>query len=129
MPDVTQYEDELDAARDAVKALGGAKKVGTLFWPDKTTDNAARYLLDCLNNQRAERLTPSQVLMLMRMAREVGFHGLAEYFMAEAGYCRPVPTNPETEAAVLVHQMDAALDRIDGLARRMERLRGVKPEA
>ncbi|MCS4509157.1 hypothetical protein [Xylophilus ampelinus] len=125
MPDVTQYEDELDAARDAVKALGGAKKVGTLLWPDKTTDNAARYLLDCLNGQRAERLSPSQVLLLMRMARQVGFHGLAEYFMAEAGYSRPVPVNAEAESMVLAQQIDVTMDRLSLMVGRLERLRGV----
>lgn len=123
------YEDELEAIRDAVKALGGAKTVGQLYWPDKTVENAQRYLLDCLNPARAERLSPSQVLFLMRKARSVGFHGLAEYFMQEAGYNRPVPINPETEAAVLVHEMDTVLDRVSHLAERLERLRSMGPTA
>lgn len=49
MNDPLLYEDELDAAKDAVKALGGAKKVGPLIWPDKAPETAARHLLDCLN--------------------------------------------------------------------------------
>lgn len=129
MLDGTLYEDELDAARDAVKHLGGAKRVAPLLWPDKTVDNGSRYLNDCLNASRAERLTPSQVLLLMRMAREIGFHGLAEYFMREAGYSRPVPVNPETEATMLVQQMDVVLDRAELLALRLERIRGIKPAA
>jgi hypothetical protein len=123
MHDGTPYEDELDAARDAVKALGGAKRVGPQLWPDKTVENASRYLLDCLNPGRAERLTPSQLLLIMRMARQVGFHGLAEYFMAEAGYNRPVPTDPETEATVLVQQIDSIFDRGAAMIARLERLR------
>ncbi|WP_019654001.1 hypothetical protein [Variovorax atrisoli] len=117
------YDDELEAAKDTVKALGGAKKVGPIFWPDKTPENASRYMLDCLNAGRPERLTPSQVLLLMRMGREVGHHGLAEHFMSEAGYQRPVPINPEAEAAVLAHQIDGVFGRAESLLARLERIR------
>lgn len=125
MIDPLLYEDELDAARDAVKHLGGAKKVGPAMWPDKQPETAARHLLDCLNGARAERLSPSQLLMLMRMARAVGFHGLAGYMMREAGYAPPVPVNHETEATVLTRQVDALMGQASALVARLERLRGV----
>lgn len=118
------YEDELDAARDAVKHLGGAKKVGPLIWPDKAPDTAARYLLDCLNGSRAERLSPSQLLLLMRLAREVGFHGLAGYMLREAGYAPPVPVEPQTEAEVLTRRMAAIVGEFSALTNRLERLTG-----
>ena len=117
------YDDELEAARATVKSLGGAKKVGPIFWPEKSPENAGRYMLDCLNASRSERLTPAQVLLLMRMGREVGVHCLAEYFMAEAGYQRPVPINPDAEAAVLAHQIDSVFDRASDLLGRLERIR------
>lgn len=125
MTDPALYEDELDAARAAVRALGGAKKAGPMFWPDKSIENAARYLTDCLSPNRAERLSPSQFLLLLRRAREVGFHGLAEYLMAEAGYCRPVPVNPQTEAAVLAGQLDAVLDRAERLTAKLTDMRNL----
>lgn len=117
------YDDELEAARATVKALGGAKKVGPIFWPEKTPENAGRYMHDCLNAGRSERLTPAQVLLLMRMGREVGAHALAEHFMAEAGYQRPIPINPQAEATVLAHQIDSVFDRAAGLLDRLERIR------
>lgn len=118
------YEDELDAARDAVKHLGGAKKVGPLIWPDKAPDTAARYLLDCLNGSRAERLSPSQLLLLMRLAREVGFHGLAGYLLREAGYAPPVPVEPQSEAEVLARRMEAIVGEFSALTHRLERITG-----
>lgn len=124
MNDPLLYEDELDAARDAVKHLGGAKKVGPLIWPDKAPDTAARYLLDCLNGSRAERLSPSQLLLLMRLAREVGFHGLAGYMLREAGYAPPVPVEPQTEAEVLTRRMAAIVGEFSALTNRLERLTG-----
>jgi hypothetical protein len=118
------YEDELDAARDAVKHLGGAKKVGPLIWPDKAPEPAARHLLDCLNGARAERLSPSQLLMLMRLAREVGFHGLAGYLLREAGYAPPVPVEPQTEAEVLTRRMEGMVGEFTAMVSRLERLKG-----
>lgn len=125
MSDPLLYEDELDAARDAVKHLGGAKVVGGMLWPDKSPESAARYLLDALNPTRAERLTPSQVLLLMRKAREVGFHGLTAFLLREAGYAPPVPINPETEAAVLTRQVDSLMGQAASLVSRLERLKGL----
>lgn len=122
--DTLQYEDELEAARDAVTHLGGAKKVGPQIWPDKAPDTAARYLLDCLNQGRAERLSPSQLLMLMRLAREAGFHGLTAYLLREAGYAPPVPVQPQTEAELLTRRMETMVDEFTRLTERLERVRG-----
>lgn len=119
------YEDELDAARDAVKHLGGAKKVGPMVWPDKTPEAASRYLMDCLNGSRAERLSPSQLMLLMRLAREVGFHGLTAYLLREAGYAPPIPVEPQSEADVLSRQLESMLDKASALAGRLERIKGV----
>ena len=109
------YEDELDAAREAVRHAGGAKKVGPQMFPDKSVESAARYLMDALNPARAERLTPSQVLMLMRLAREAGFHGFATWWMRQAGYQAPVPIAPVSEAAVLTAQISILVTRLEEL--------------
>lgn len=122
MNDPLLYEDELDAARDAVKHLGGAKKVGPMIWPDKTPDGAARYLLDCLNGQRAERLAPSQLIMLMRLSREVGFHGLTAFIMRETGYAPPVPVEPTSEAELLTRRMQSMVGEFAALTQRLERI-------
>ncbi|GKS96931.1 hypothetical protein [Acidovorax sp. SUPP2825] len=120
------YEDELDAARAAVTHLGGAKRVGPQIWPDKTPETAARYLHDCLNQGRAERLSPSQLLMLMRLAREAGFHGLAAYMLREAGYAPPVPVQPQTEAELLTRRMESIMGEASRLVERLERVRGAQ---
>lgn len=124
MDDSLLYEDELDAARDAVKYLGGPKKVGPTIWPDKTPDAAARHLSDCLNPSRAERLSPSQLLLLMRRAREAGFHGLTAYLLREAGYAPPVPVQPTTESEVIARRLETLLSEAATLTSRLERLRG-----
>ena len=128
LTDSSFYDDELDAARDAVKHLGGAKKVGEMLWPDKPSEAAARYLHDCLNASRAERLSPSQFVLLMRKARAVGFHGLAAYVLSEAGYAPPVPMGPDTEATVLARQLESIVSDVSRLTRRLERIRNVEAD-
>ena len=117
------FEDDLDAARQAVKAVGGNKAFGKTLWPEMDADAAGRKLADCLNTHRDARLTFSQMLLLMRMAREKGFHGLAEFAMSETGYARPVPVNPQDEAALRVQQLDEVLRRAATLASSLEKLR------
>ena len=117
------FEDDLDALRATVQALGGNKTVGALLWPDKTPEGAGRSMADCCNPSRSERLNPSQLLFLMRLARERGCHTLAEHFMLEAGYAAPVPVNPQDEADRVLNKMEAMLQSVGVLADRLERLR------
>lgn len=118
------YDDELDAARDAVKHLGGAKKVGPMIWPDKSPEAASRHLHDCLNPTRAERLSPSQLLLMMRLCRQAGFHGLTAYLLREAGYAPPVPVHPQSEADLLANRLESILGEASELASRLERIKG-----
>jgi hypothetical protein len=117
------YEDDLDALRATIQRLGGNKAAGAILWPDKTPEGAARSMADCCNPSRSERLSPSQLLLVMRLAREKGCHILAEHFMIEAGYAVPVPVDPEDEASRVIHKMDSMLQAVGVLADRLERMR------
>lgn len=97
--------------------------VGVKIWPDKTPDAAGRLMSDCCNANRNERLSPSQLLLVMRMGREAGVHILPEYFMGEAGYTRPLPIDPKDEAAQLLQRFEDCMEQAGALATRMERLR------
>lgn len=109
-----------EAMRAAVAVLGGAKMVGPALWHEKAPDDAARGLLDCLNADRPQRLDPERVLMLMRMAREAGYHGLMEYVAGDAGYTRPSPVEPEDELAALQRDFLAGLGDLKAIAGRIE---------
>lgn len=122
--EILMYDDELDAAKAAVQRLGGAKKVGEMLYPDKQPEAAARYLLDALNPSRAERLSPSQLLLLMRKAREIGFHGLAAYFMREAGYTPPMPLDPVTEVTRITQTLERVMGVAQQLVAQLERTKG-----
>lgn len=114
-----------DALRDAVRACGGAKVVATKLWPEKTPDAAARLLADCLNEHRSERLTPDQLMLVARLARERGCHVVMQYMCAELAYAAPVPVEPETELAGLLREYLSTRKASDKLEQRIEKLRSV----
>lgn len=92
--DLPFYESPEDALRAAVQALGGAKKVGSMLWADKTVDNAARQLMDCMNAGRHENLELTQVMMILALAKEAGCHSPFAWMAGQIGY----DVNPITKA-------------------------------
>lgn len=122
-------ESLTDALRDAVRACGGTKAVGSKLWPEKAADAASRLLADCLNDDRKERLTPDQLLLLARMARERGCHSVMTYMLAELGYAPPVPVEPADEAAELKRQYIESAKSMLRMAERIERLEGLRSVA
>jgi hypothetical protein len=108
--------------RAAVQALGGAKVVGPMLWPDKSVDNAARQLLDCVNPNRHEKLEITQVMRIFALAKEAGCHSPFEWFAGQVGYdAKPVTRAEEVDRITSVIEQSsktlagaiAALERIE----------------
>jgi hypothetical protein len=115
------YESLNEALIDCVRAAGGSKQVGPLLWPEKSPDAAQRLLLDCLNEDRAAKLSPEQVLLVLRLARAKGHHAGREFILADLGYAPPVPVDPRDEAAELQRQFMGVMGKAEELVQRMER--------
>ena len=113
-----------DALIACVKACGGSKQVGPLLWPEKAPEPAQRALLDCLNEDRPAKLSPEQVLLVLRMARSKGCHEGLEYITASLGYAPPVPVEPRDEVAELQRQFIESVRAQAKLAERIERAAG-----
>jgi hypothetical protein len=116
------HESLYEANRATVAALGGAKAVAQALYPEKSPDDAVRYLLDCLNPDRNAELHPEKLLMLYRIARAKGIHTGISYFVGEAGYAA-TPIEPEDEVASLERDFIASAQRMEDLVKRIERLR------
>lgn len=104
-----------------ITAAGGSKKVGPLLWPEKLQDAAQRALLDCMNEDRPAKLSPEQVLLILRLARAAGFHEGMNFIASDLGYGTPVPIEPKDEAAELMRQYIEAAAEMKRTAERMER--------
>ena len=110
-----------DALREVIQAAGGPKVVACLLWPDKTPEAAHRLLLACLNEDRAERLNPGQLVVLLRLGREKGVHAGMSYLSGECGY-QAKPVEPEDERAMLQRQYIESVKEQRQMIERMERL-------
>lgn len=115
------YEDDLEAVRDAVRALGGTKVVGSALRPEMAVDHAAAWLKDCLNVERREKLSLPRVIKIMRMAHDAGYHGPAQFLAHEMGYVAQ-PVEPADEVAALQRAFIESVQAQRSIADRIERL-------
>lgn len=118
------YESIEDALTAAVQALGGPKKVGAAMRPDRPVDEAARWVRDCLNGDRREHFTPTQVMWILRQARDAGFHSAMAFVTTECGYSPAIPRSDEQEEHELADTIAAAAITLDRAMKRLEGLRG-----
>lgn len=124
MQQVLFHESLSDAIRDVVQALGGTKKIGAMMRPEKTPDEAARWISDCLNPDRREKFDPEQVLWLLREGRKAGCHSCMHYLCVESGYSLAQPVEPKDELAELQRNFIEASKHLSRMAERIERITG-----
>jgi hypothetical protein len=116
------HESLADALRECIAVCGGSKDVGRLLWPEKAPDVAGRLLADCLNDAKREKLSPEQVLLILRLARERGCHAGMTFIARELGYADPQPIEPEDERAKLQRDFIESTKALARMAQRIEQL-------
>lgn len=112
-------EDLATALADVARAMGGLKKAGALLRPELPADQAGRWLSDCLDADRREKLSLEQFLLLLVEGRRVGCHVAMGFLCEQAGYAPPQPVDPADEAAELQRQFIAAVADLKRLEIRM----------
>jgi len=119
------YDSAEDALRSCVQALGGAKQVGSMLWPDKSPDQAARLLLDTLNASRPEKLELTQIMRVLRLARDAGHHAAMQWMAQEIGYeAKPITKAEEVaRLTAVVEQSSKTLATAIAALERMQRVR------
>lgn len=120
-PRLQVYEDVYDAMREDVRALGGTKVAGPLFWPEKSVKDAQQLLNDCLNRNRKEKLDQEQLMFLIRRAREAGSYATMQFIAAETGFSTE-PVKQQDQLASLQRDFIAAVTASRQIADRIERL-------
>lgn len=118
-------EDYAEAIRTTVQALGGFKAVGAELKPDMDTIAAGRWLADCCNADKREKLSPSELAYIRKRARVAGVHILAAFEMRDAGYATPHPIQPVDELAELQREFLKGQRLLSETLLRIERLQAV----
>jgi hypothetical protein len=107
-----------DAISADVAALGGYGKVAGWLFPHLQPDQGKAHMRACLNPERAEKLAPPQVLLVMRRAAEIGSDASKRYYEQYLG-CRIEFIDPKDEADELRREVR---DLLKGVNQRMERI-------
>lgn len=114
-------EDYNEAISATVQAIGGFKRIGAELKPDLPVESAGRWLHDCCNPDRREKLSPTELAYIRRRARQEGVHILAAFEMRDAGYSDPQPIEPDDERAALMREFVQASKGMRALVARLER--------
>lgn len=116
------HEDWRDALKHLCKALGGYDAVGAELWPTKTRKAAGAWLSDCLNAERSAKLDLDEVMAILRMGRDRGYHVGLYFLLDELGYTRPTPVDPKDTEAEIARQMEETFHRAEILLSRFDRI-------
>jgi hypothetical protein len=108
-----------DAIRDTARAIG-FKEIAKELWPKKSTEDAARYLNDCLNPDRAQKLDGEEILYIARRGRDVGCYLITMFICADTGFAPPTPIDPDDQRAELQRQFIESTARLERLAQRIK---------
>jgi hypothetical protein len=117
-------EDYHEAIRATVQALGGFKRVGADMKPDLAVDAAGRWLADCCNAEKREKLSPTELAYIRRCARQANVHILAAFEMRDAGYGDPLPIEPEDERAALQREFVQSTKSLERMLARLQSIGG-----
>lgn len=116
------YEGVEDALSACVRALGGAKVVGAILWPDKPMEEARTLLLNCLNPNRKEKLDYTQIIWVFREAKRVGFYAGFQWFARECEFESRAVTSEE-EMDRLANVIEASTKTLANSIAKLERMR------
>lgn len=111
-----------DAIKDDVAVLGGPKEAARHFFPDKSPDQGAAILRAWALENRSERPSPSQFLMLIELARtsDAGVSECARFFEQRL-VCRIEWLSPEDEQRRHEREFIEAVTRLEQIQERIVR--------
>lgn len=107
-----RYDSPEEVLRTCIEHMGGFKSVGVWLRPEleERPETAGRWLADCLNDEKREKLSLQQVTFILRRARDAGFHEGMHAWNRLCGYSPCRPLNDSDELVMLQRQaMEAAM--------------------
>lgn len=113
------HESVRDATRSAIAALGGIKRVAVQLRSTWEPERAQRWLNNCLDDNRAEKLEIEDHIWIFREAKRIGYHAAMQYFARECEYDAK-PVEPESELARLQREYVQAVKLLASLTPKIE---------
>lgn len=119
------YESAEDASYSSIlKSKKSPKEIAHQLWPALNLDSAYARLMGSLKHSRPEKLTADEHILIANITGEFDFL----YYCAQGcHHSRPEPVSHEDEFEQLQRVYVEAVDHMEGLVRRMERLSAEAP--
>jgi hypothetical protein len=117
-----------DGFEDVVTALariaGGNKQFAEQLRPELSgePERARRWLLDCLNPDHAQKLSPDHLLRALKIGRELGCHLLIAWLCREAGYTVPEPAAQPSAKTMLLAEAERLAKRQRQISEDLDRI-------
>jgi hypothetical protein len=108
--------------RAAVLACGGYKKVGAAMRPELPIAQAEAWVRHCLDESRREKFCPEQVLLILRMAHQIGFHAAMDFLAADTGY-KATPVDMKAQVQSLEERIESGMQALNASMATLARLK------
>lgn len=115
------YDTIADAISDGVLAAGGWKVVAGKLWPAMKPSSAYARLKSCVSEDKDEKLSPDEVLLIAKLAKEQGNHAIIQFLAQELGY-EVKEVQPRDELQSLLHESAELTKQVAARQQRIERL-------
>lgn len=121
-----------DGFEDVVTALarvaGGNKQFAEALRPELAgePERARRWLLDCLNPEHAQKLSPDHLLRALKLGRELGCHMVMAWICREAGYTIPEPAAQPSHKTLLLAEAERLAKRQRQISEDLDRIERAK---
>lgn len=124
LQDALFYDNVWDALKAIVERAGGNQIVGLRLRPTKNPIEAGKWLSNVLNPMHHEKPDVEDVLALLRIGHEVGFHGCKWWIDADTGYGTTGPLNDEDQEGEYLRVVASASNELRRATDAIERMRG-----
>lgn len=118
---LTAYESLHEALRQVVQAAGGSKAVGARMFPAASSpQRGAQRVTDSLNPEHQQHFSDLELVLLLKIGREVGCHDAMAYLAASLGYSKPEPVETQDELQQLQRDFIAHAAALQHMSARIE---------
>lgn len=115
------YDTIFDALGADIAACGGYKAVAGKLWESESISGGAQKLRNALNPDQPQKLCPSEVLMIKRLAKDVGSFSTVNYEARELAF-DITWIKPEDEATRIHLRAVKAMEELQKEMRRSNEL-------
>ncbi len=114
------HESIEDAVKEVARVCGGSKALAGALWPAKA--NSHIHFLDCLNQERAAKLSPAELMVIAKIGRDRDCHAVMQFMAAEIGYDMPAPKSADKAIDEVSKRIADGMDFLRSEMPRLEKM-------